>query len=102
MTLLKQGLIPIAVGAVAGIAGAVLSGRLLESLVEGAKSVNATAYAASVLIIAFIAALGIWTATRPIAQLEITEILRNEKPCRVGRRNLPKSCGRRPPRVETE
>ena len=76
--LLRQGLIPIAGGAIPGIAGAALSGRLLESLVEGAKSVNATAYAASVLFIAFIAAIGIWMATRPIARLDIVEILRTE------------------------
>ena len=70
--------IPIAAGAVPGIAGAVLSGRLLESLVDGAKSVNATAYGASVLFIALIAAIGIWVATRPIARLGIAEILRSE------------------------
>ncbi len=75
---LRQGLIPIAAGTIAGIAGAILSGRLLESLVEGSKSVSAADYATSVLIISFIAALGIWTATRPIARLEITEILRAE------------------------
>ena len=76
--LLRQGLIPIAGGAIPGIAGAALSGRLLVSLVEGAKSASATAYGASVLFIAFIAAIGIWMATRPIARLDIVEILRTE------------------------
>jgi putative ABC transport system permease protein len=76
--LVRQGLIPIAAGAVPGIAGAVLSGRLLESLVDGAKSVNAATYAASVLFIALIAATGIWVATRPIARLDVAEILRTE------------------------
>jgi putative ABC transport system permease protein len=76
--LLQQGLIPIAAGAIPGIAGAILSGRLLESLVDGAKSVTAAAYAASVLFIALIAATGIWVATRPIARLHIAEILRTE------------------------
>jgi ABC-type antimicrobial peptide transport system permease subunit len=56
----------------------VLSGRLLESLVDGAKSVNAATYAASVLFIALIAATGIWVATRPIARLDVAEILRTE------------------------
>jgi predicted permease len=78
VSLLQQGLIPIAAGALPGIVGAVLSGRLLENLVEGAKSVNATTYAASVFFIALIAALGIWVATRPIACLDIVEILRTE------------------------
>ena len=76
--LLRQGLIPIAAGAIPGIAGAVLSGRLLESLVEGAKSVNFAAYAGAVLFIASIAAAGIWAATRPVARLDIVEILRTE------------------------
>jgi predicted permease len=76
--LLRQGLITIAAGAIPGIAGAVLSGRMLESLVDGAKSVNVTAYAASVLAIVLIASIGIWAATRPIARLDIVEILRTE------------------------
>jgi putative ABC transport system permease protein len=75
---LWQGLVPIAGGAIPGIAGSILSSRLLESIVEGAKSVNAATYAACVLFIAFVAALGIWLATRPIARLEIIEILRTE------------------------
>jgi ABC-type antimicrobial peptide transport system permease subunit len=54
----------------------VLSGRLLESLVDGAKSVNAPAYVAALLFITSIAAIGIWVATRPIARLDIVEILR--------------------------
>jgi hypothetical protein len=46
--------------------------------VEGAKSVNAFTYAASVLFIAAIAAIGIWMATRPVSRLCIVEILRND------------------------
>ncbi len=78
MGLVRQGLIPIAAGAIPGIAAAILSGRLLESLVDGAKPVNAATYAASVLFLAEIAAMGIWAATRPIARLDIMEILRTE------------------------
>jgi hypothetical protein len=40
---------PIAAGAIPGIAGAVLSERLLLSPVDGAKPVNAVAYVAAVL-----------------------------------------------------
>jgi len=69
-------LIPIVAGAIPGIALAILSGRLLESLVKGSKSVDAAAYAASVLFIAAIAAVGIWIATRPVARLDIADILR--------------------------
>jgi predicted permease len=77
-SLLLEGFIPIAAGAIPGVAGAALSGKLLENLVEGAASLNATAYAAAILFIALIAATGIWVATRPIARLDVMEILRTE------------------------
>jgi putative ABC transport system permease protein len=73
---LRQGLITVAAGATPGIAGAVLAGRFLASLIDGAKSVSAATCAASVLFITAIAALGIWIATRRIARLDIMEILR--------------------------
>ena len=78
VVLLRQGLLPIVAGAVPGIVLSTLSGRLLESLVEGARSVEPAAYAGAVLFIAAIAAAGIWIATRPIARLDITEILRTD------------------------
>ena len=78
VNVLRQGLLTIAAGAVPGVAGAVLTERFLESLVEGAKPANATIYLASVTLIAAIAAVGIWVATRPVARLDIAEILRTE------------------------
>jgi ABC-type antimicrobial peptide transport system permease subunit len=78
VNLLRQGLLTIGAGAIPGVAGAVLAGRFLESLVDGAKPANATTYAASVIFIALIAAAGIWVATRPVARLDIGEILRAE------------------------
>ena len=77
-SLLRRGLIPVAAGAILGIIGAIFSARLIESLVEGAKSVDAAAYVTSVLLIVSIAAIGIWMATRPVARLEIVQILRAE------------------------
>jgi ABC-type antimicrobial peptide transport system permease subunit len=65
-------------GAIPGVAGASLSGKLLENLVAGAKSLNAAAYAAAILFIALIAAVGIWVAIRPLARLDIVEILGTE------------------------
>ena len=76
--LLWQGLVPIALGVVPGIAGAIPSSRLIASLIEGTKSVNGIDYATGVAFIALIATLGVWAATRPIARLEIMEILRTE------------------------
>jgi len=77
-SLLRQGLIPIAAGAVPGIAGAIVSGRYLGSLIDGAKPANVATYAAAIVFIALIAAVGTWAATRPIARLDIVEILRTE------------------------
>ena len=76
--LLRQGLLTIGAGSVLGVGGAVLSGRFLESLVDGAMPVNAPTYAATTVGIALIATAGIWIATRPLARLEIVEILRTE------------------------
>lgn len=77
-TLLRQGLLTVAAGAIPGVAGAMLSGRFLESLIEGAKSVGAATPTVSVLFIALVASTSTWAATRRIAQLDITEILRSE------------------------
>jgi putative ABC transport system permease protein len=78
LSLMRGGLTSVAAGAIPGVAGAVLSGRLLASLVAGTKSVNAVAYVAAVLGTALIAAVGIWAATRRISQLDIMEILRTD------------------------
>jgi len=77
-SLLFKGLLPVAQGVILGVAGTLLSGKLLESLVEGAKSVNATACVAEILFVAVVAAAAIWVATRPIARLDVMEIIRTE------------------------
>ncbi len=76
--LLWQGLLTVAAGAMAGIAGAMLTGRFLESLVEGAKSIDLATFTFAVLFITLIASISIWTATRRIAALDIMDILRIE------------------------
>jgi putative ABC transport system permease protein len=76
--LMRQELTTILIGAAAGIAGATVSGRVLESLVEGAKAVNAILYAGSFVFIVAIAAAAIWVATRPVARLNVMDILRAE------------------------
>jgi hypothetical protein len=40
--------------------------------------VNATACIAGILFMALIAAAAIWVATRPIARLDVMEVLRTE------------------------
>jgi hypothetical protein len=77
-TLLWQGLITVAAGAVTGVAGAVLTERFLESLVTGAKPVGLPAFIVSIFCVTAIATASIWIATRPIARLDVMEVLRTE------------------------
>ncbi|MDQ2777182.1 MAG: ABC transporter permease [Acidobacteriota bacterium] len=76
--LLRQGLFPVAAGAVCGIAGAIFTGRFLGVLVAGAKPVDAAAFTLSLVFITLTASTSIWAATRRIAGLDIMEILRAE------------------------
>jgi putative ABC transport system permease protein len=77
-TVLRQGLLTVATGAIPGIAGAMLAGRFLGSLIEGTQSAGLATSAVSVLLIALVASTCIWAATRRIARLDIMEILRSE------------------------
>ncbi len=76
--LLRQGMLMVMAGAIPGIVGAQLSGRLLESLVDGAKPAGLATSASLVLLFAAVASASIWSATRRIATLDITAILRCE------------------------
>jgi predicted permease len=73
---LGRGLITVAAGAAPGIAGALLIGRFVQSLIAGAQPVSLSACVLPVLLIGVVAAAGLWIATRRIARLDITEILR--------------------------
>ena len=76
--LLRQGLLMVAAGAIPGIAGARLTGRFLESLMDGAKPIGLATSAGLVLLFALVASASIWSATRRIARLDISAILRSE------------------------
>jgi hypothetical protein len=76
--LLRQGLLTVAAGAIPGVAGAMLSGRFLERMIEGAKTVDLTTSTLAVLFIALVASTSIWAATRRISGLDIMAILRTE------------------------
>lgn len=77
-TLLRQGLLTVAAGATFGIAGALLTGRFLESLVEGAKSVDPATLILSIVLMASVASASVWAGTRRIARLDVLSILRSE------------------------
>ncbi len=74
--LLRQSLLVVAAGAIPGIAGARLTGRFLETLVNGAKPVDWGASAGLVVFLALVASMGIWAATRRIAKMDIMAMLR--------------------------
>jgi len=76
--LLRQSLWVIAVGAVLGVVGASVVGRSLGSLIPEAMPVGlATSIALSISLSAA-AAFTIWSATRPIPELDLTRMLRAE------------------------
>jgi putative ABC transport system permease protein len=76
--LLRQGLLMVMTGSIPGIVGAQLTGHYLESLVDGARPIGLAMSAGVVLLFALIASTSIWSATRSIARLDITSILRSE------------------------
>ena len=76
--LLRQGLSMVVAGAIPGIAGAQLTGRVLESLMDGAKPIGPVTSAGIILFFAAVASASIWSATRRIARFDIIAILRNE------------------------
>jgi len=76
--LLCSGLLTVTFGAICGIAGAMFTGRFLESLIEGAKPTDPVTFLLSILFISLIASASIGAATRRIARLDVLEILRIE------------------------
>jgi putative ABC transport system permease protein len=76
--LLRHGLLMVMAGAIPGIVGAQLTGRFLESLMDGARPIGVATSAGLVLLFALVASASIWSATRRIARLDITAILRTE------------------------
>jgi predicted permease len=76
--LLGHGLLMVAAGAIPGIAAAQLTGRLLESLIVGAKPIGLATYTGLVLLFALVGSASIWSATRSIAKFDISAILRSE------------------------
>jgi predicted permease len=76
--ILRQGLLMVVAGAIPGIAGAQLTGRLLQTLISGAKPVGPGMSAGLILFLSIIASASIWSASRRIARLDIIEILRSE------------------------
>jgi putative ABC transport system permease protein len=76
--LMGQGLLIVVAGAILGIVGAQLSGRFLESLIDGARPIALGTSAGLTLLLALVASTSIWSASRRITRFDITAILRSE------------------------
>ena len=76
--LLRQGVLMVVASAIPGIAGAQLSGRFLQNLIDGAKPIGLGMSAGLILLLALIASISIWSASRRIARFDITATLRSE------------------------
>jgi predicted permease len=74
----RHGLATVFIGTFGGIACAVGSGKLLDSLIEGAKALDFATYVLATMSICLVTAASIWVATRRIASLDVVEILRTE------------------------
>jgi putative ABC transport system permease protein len=75
---LGHGLGPVVAGCLPGIAIAMSTGRLIESLMQGAKPVDFGVSIISVALVLLVASISIWIATRKISKLDVMEILRQE------------------------
>jgi putative ABC transport system permease protein len=75
---IQHGLATVVVGSLVGITCAASTGRLLNSLIEGAKALDAATYLLAMISICLVTATSIWVATRRIAKMDVMEILRAE------------------------
>jgi putative ABC transport system permease protein len=76
--LLRQSLLPVAIGISAGIAGAFALGRFLEHLIDSVQRVDAATCAVASILLASVAGVAIWSASHRILGLDPMQVLRNE------------------------
>jgi len=76
--ILWQGQMTVAVGAIPGALCAMLTGRFIQSLIDGAPPVSVAVCVSALFVIAVTAASSNWMATRRVARLDIMDVLRAE------------------------
>lgn len=76
--MLRQALTTVAWGAIPGMIGALLGGRVIQSLIDNARPIGIAECVSGALLIAATAAAASWSATRRVARLDIMEVLRAE------------------------
>ncbi|HEX3876262.1 MAG TPA: FtsX-like permease family protein, partial [Bryobacteraceae bacterium] len=75
-TFVRHGLTTVVLGTLAGIACSAGTGRLLGSLITGAKAFDPATYVLAMISICLIGAVSIWMATRRVTNMDVIEILR--------------------------
>jgi predicted permease len=76
--LLRQSLMPVAIGMTAGVAGAFALGRFLEHLMNTAQRMDAVTSAEAAILLVSVAGVAIWSASQRILRLDAMQILRAE------------------------
>jgi predicted permease len=76
IALLRQSMLPIAVGMTAGMAGAIALGRFLQYLMSGVEPLNGRTCAWAALLLAITAAVAVWRATAGILRVDPMHALR--------------------------
>jgi putative ABC transport system permease protein len=74
--LLRQSMLPVAVGMTAGVAGAVALGRFLQYLMDAVEPLDARTCASAALLLAITAAVAVWTATARVLRVDPMRTLR--------------------------
>jgi putative ABC transport system permease protein len=72
----RHGLATVVFGTFGGIICAASTGKLLNNLIEGARTLDFAAYVLATMSICLVATASIWVATRRIANLDVVEVLR--------------------------
>jgi len=76
--LLRQSLLPVAIGMAVGVAGAIGLGQFLQHLLDTAQRVDGLTVAIAATILAAIASVAVWSATERILRLDPMQVLRAE------------------------
>lgn len=84
--LLQHTLVVVGVGAAVGVAGAITVGRFLQALVRGAEGATLSGATVAVAVTALVSAAAVWSATRRVAHLDISGVLRANRPTRPARK----------------
>ena len=76
--ILRQSLVPVGMGVIAGVGGAVMSGPLLQHLFVGAKALSVQACIIASVLLLVTAMIAAWYATARILAIDPIDAIRAE------------------------